>query len=60
MKLQSIAVLLLIMSLYFIVAAAAEHLTNSKTHPMSVFSRMLLGMLATGVTALLIHIDVPE
>lgn len=60
MKLRSVAVILLIMALYFIVAVAAEHFMNGATHPLSVFARILIGMLATGVTAMLVRIEVPE
>ncbi len=60
MKLRSVAVLLLIMAIYFIVALATEHLMNGATHTLSIFERLLIGMFATGVVALLVHIEVPE
>jgi len=50
---------LLVMAIYFVISVAAEIATDEMKHPLSMFARLLIGTLVTGVTAFIVKIEVP-
>lgn len=59
MKVHTLSVILLVMAIYFVVSVAAEIATDEMQHPLSMFARLLIGTLVTGVTAFIVKIEVP-
>jgi len=59
MKIHTLSVILLVMAIYFVISVAAEIATDEMKHPLSMFARLLIGTLVTGVTAFIVKIEVP-
>ena len=60
MRVRTIAVLYLIMAIYFIMTVAAEVFVDDFVKPSTMFGSLLLGTLITSFAALTINIDIPS
>jgi len=59
MKAHTISVILLVMAIYFVISVAAEIITDEMDNPLSMFVRLVIGTLVTGLAAFVVKIEVP-
>lgn len=62
MQLRTVAVILYVMAIYFIISVAAENAFDDavgKGTSVSIFLRLVAGALVTGLAALVVKIEVP-
>ena len=60
MRIRTVAVLYLIMAIYFIMTIAAEVFIDDFVRPSTMFGSLLLGTLITSFAAMSINLDVPS
>ena len=60
MRIRTVAVLYLIMAIYFIMTVAAEVFIDDFVRPSTMFGSLLLGTLITSFAAMSINLDVPS
>ena len=59
MKAHTLSVIVLVMAVYFIISVAAEVAADEMSHPLSMFVRLVVGALVTGLTAFVIKVEIP-
>jgi len=59
MKAHTLSVIILVMAIYFIISVAAEVATDEMAQPLSMFVRLVIGTLVTGLAAFVVKVEIP-
>jgi hypothetical protein len=59
MKAHTLSVIILVMAIYFIISVAAEVVTDEMPQPLSLFAKLFIGTLVTGLAAFVVKVEIP-